>query len=151
MRLSFQQCIPYCWDRFDPTVPTLVMIGEKDDRTPAAVGYKGYRRFLATPGDDRFAVDRARAEEDARLAPTRPCAKSTNSSAFMECLVSKTVGGRVDPRQTRQVRREHLAPSAASSYSAAIAPSTETLLNELRNSGCSYPIWNNTPSLFYEY
>jgi hypothetical protein len=31
------------------------------------VGNKGYRRFLATPGDDRFAMDRAKAEEDAKF------------------------------------------------------------------------------------
>ena len=28
---------PYCWDKVDPTVSTLVMIGEKDDWTPAAL------------------------------------------------------------------------------------------------------------------
>jgi dienelactone hydrolase len=28
---------PYCWDKVDPTVPTLIMIGEKDDWTPAAL------------------------------------------------------------------------------------------------------------------
>jgi dienelactone hydrolase len=27
---------PYCWDGVDPSVPVLVMIGEKDDWTPAA-------------------------------------------------------------------------------------------------------------------
>jgi hypothetical protein len=31
------------------------------------VGNKGYRRFLATPGDDRFDIDRAKAEEDAKF------------------------------------------------------------------------------------
>ena len=31
------------------------------------VGSKGYRRFLATPGDDRFAIDQAKAEEDAKF------------------------------------------------------------------------------------
>jgi transposase len=31
------------------------------------VGNKGYRRFLATPGDGHFAIDRAKAEEDARF------------------------------------------------------------------------------------
>jgi hypothetical protein len=31
------------------------------------VGNKGYRRFLATPGDGRFAIDRAKAEEDAKF------------------------------------------------------------------------------------
>jgi hypothetical protein len=31
------------------------------------VGNKGYRRFLATPDDDHFAVDRAKAEEDAKF------------------------------------------------------------------------------------
>ncbi len=33
----------------------------------ALVGNKGYRRFLATPGDDHFAIDRAKAEEDAKF------------------------------------------------------------------------------------
>jgi hypothetical protein len=31
------------------------------------VGNKGYRRFLATQGDDHFAIDRAKAEEDAKF------------------------------------------------------------------------------------
>ena len=31
------------------------------------VGNKGYRRFLATQGDERFAIDRAKAEEDAKF------------------------------------------------------------------------------------
>jgi len=31
------------------------------------VGNKGYRRFLATPGDDHFAIDRAKAEGDAKF------------------------------------------------------------------------------------
>ena len=31
------------------------------------IGNKGYRRFLATPGDDHFAIDRAKAEEDAKF------------------------------------------------------------------------------------
>jgi hypothetical protein len=31
------------------------------------VGNKGYRRFLATPDDDHFVVDRAKAEEDAKF------------------------------------------------------------------------------------
>jgi hypothetical protein len=31
------------------------------------VGDKGYRRFLATPGDGHFAIDRAKAEEDAKF------------------------------------------------------------------------------------
>ena len=31
------------------------------------VGNKGYRRFLATPDDDHFAIDRAEAEEDAKF------------------------------------------------------------------------------------
>ena len=33
----------------------------------ALVGNKGYRRFLATPGDDHFVIDRAKAEEDAKF------------------------------------------------------------------------------------
>ena len=31
------------------------------------VGNKGYRRFLATRGDNHFAIDRAKAEEDAKF------------------------------------------------------------------------------------
>jgi dienelactone hydrolase len=31
---------PYCWDKVGPTVPTLIMIGEKDDWTPAALCQK---------------------------------------------------------------------------------------------------------------
>ncbi len=38
---------PYCWDKVDPTVPTLVMIGDKDDWTPAALcqAVKGKANF----------------------------------------------------------------------------------------------------------
>ena len=35
---------------------------KKGDKT--LVGNKGYRRFLATPDDDHFVIDRAKAEED---------------------------------------------------------------------------------------
>ncbi len=38
---------------------------KKGDKT--LVGNKGYRRFLATPGGDHFAIDRAKAEEDAKF------------------------------------------------------------------------------------
>jgi hypothetical protein len=31
------------------------------------IGNKGYRRFLATPGDGHFVIDRAKAEEDAKF------------------------------------------------------------------------------------
>ena len=37
---------------------------KKGDKT--LVGNKGYRRFLATPDDDHFVIDRAKAEEDVR-------------------------------------------------------------------------------------
>src|SRR5271170_476669 len=33
----------------------------------ALVGNKGYRRFLAKPGDGHFAIDQAKAEEDAKF------------------------------------------------------------------------------------
>jgi transposase len=38
---------------------------QKGDKS--LIGNKGYRRFLATPGDDHFAIDRAKAEEDAKF------------------------------------------------------------------------------------
>ena len=38
---------------------------KKGDKT--LVGNKGYRRFLATPDDDHFVIDRAKAEEDAKF------------------------------------------------------------------------------------
>jgi hypothetical protein len=38
-----------------------------EERRKCLVGNKGYRRFLATPDDDHFAVDRAKAEEDAKF------------------------------------------------------------------------------------
>ncbi len=46
---------PFCYDNVDPTVPTLVMIGEKDDWTPAAAcqKVKGKRslELVVYPGD----------------------------------------------------------------------------------------------------
>ena len=36
-------------------------------RDKTLVGNKGYRRFLATPDDDHFVIDRAKAEEDAKF------------------------------------------------------------------------------------
>ena len=44
------------------------------------VGNKGYRRFLATPDDDHFVIDRAKAEEDA-LVPQTPRRSSDRSRA----------------------------------------------------------------------
>ena len=41
---------------------------KKGDKT--LVGNKGYRRFLATPDDDHFVIDRAKAEEDAKFDGT---------------------------------------------------------------------------------
>ena len=45
---------PYCFDNVDPTVPTLVVIGEKDDWTPAAVcqsvKYKANFEGVVYPG-----------------------------------------------------------------------------------------------------
>lgn len=38
---------------------------KKSDKS--LVGNKGYRRFLATPDDDHFVIDRAKAEEDAKF------------------------------------------------------------------------------------
>ena len=38
---------------------------EKGDKT--LVGNKGYRRFLKTPDEDRFVIDRAKAQEDAKF------------------------------------------------------------------------------------
>src|SRR5208282_5968808 len=38
---------------------------QKGDKS--LIGNKGYRRFLATPGDDHFAIDWAKAEEDAKF------------------------------------------------------------------------------------
>ena len=35
--------------------------------TAAHLRVKGYRRFLATPDDDHFVIDRAKAEEDAKF------------------------------------------------------------------------------------
>ena len=39
-------------------------------RDKTLVGNKGYRRFLATPDDDHFVIDRAKAEEDAKFDGT---------------------------------------------------------------------------------
>ena len=47
---------PFCYDNVDPTVPTLVMIGEKDDWTPAAkcqaVTGKPNFEIVVYPGDN---------------------------------------------------------------------------------------------------
>jgi dienelactone hydrolase len=46
---------PYCWDGVDPSVPVLVLIGEKDDWTPAAlckaVTGKADFELVVYPGD----------------------------------------------------------------------------------------------------
>lgn len=61
---------PYCYDNVDPSVPTLVLIGEKDDWTPAAncqavtgkanfevVVYPGATHGFTEPFDKPFDVD----------------------------------------------------------------------------------------------
>ena len=61
---------PYCYDNVDPAVPTLVLIGEKDDWTPAAacqavtgktnfelVVYPGATHGFTEPFDKPFDVD----------------------------------------------------------------------------------------------
>ncbi len=61
---------PYCYDNVDPSIPTLVLIGEKDDWTPAAncqavtgktnfevVVYPGATHGFTMPFDKPFDVD----------------------------------------------------------------------------------------------
>lgn len=63
-------CYSYCCDNSDPSVPTLVLIGEKDDGTPAAacqavmgkanfkvVVYPGTTHGFTEPLDKPFDVD----------------------------------------------------------------------------------------------
>ena len=53
------------------------------------VGNKGYRRFLATPDDDHFAIDRAKAEEDAKFDGIFVLRTNTNLSPLDAMLCYK--------------------------------------------------------------
>ena len=62
----------------------------KGDKT--LVGNKGYRRFLATPDDDHFVIDRAKAEEDAKFDgisssfPTNARSLAARNHALLQTL-----------------------------------------------------------------
>ena len=53
------------------------------------VGNKGYRRFLATPDDDHFVIDRAKAEEDAKFDGIFVLRTNTNLSPLDAMLCYK--------------------------------------------------------------
>ena len=57
------------------------------------VGNKGYRRFLATQGDDRFAIDRAKAEEDAKFDGVFVLRTNADLSPLEAMLCYKIYGG----------------------------------------------------------
>ena len=85
------------------------------------VGNKGYRRFLATPGDDHFAIDRAKAEEDAKfdgvfvLADQRR-SLAARSHALLQAIVDGGAGVPHIQEPVRhaadlsQTRRDHSRP-----------------------------------------
>ena len=85
------------------------------------VGNKGYRRFLATPSDDHFAIDRAKAEEDAKFDGVFVLAHQRRSvAARSDALLQEIVegGARVPHLQgpvrhaaeLSQTRRDHSRP-----------------------------------------
>jgi transposase len=55
----------------------------------ALVGNKGYRRFLAKPGDGRFAIDQAKVEEDAKFDGVFVLRTNTRLSPLEAMLVYK--------------------------------------------------------------
>jgi transposase len=55
----------------------------------ALVGNKGYRRFLANPHEDHFAIDRAKAEEDAKFDGVFVLRTNTDLSPLEAMLVYK--------------------------------------------------------------
>ena len=69
---------------------------EKGDK--ALVGNKGYRRFLSAPEGDGFAIDRAKAEEDAKLdgvfvLRTNTPSNLASSSAFARSMTKRPSSG----------------------------------------------------------
>ena len=70
------------------------------------VGNKGYRRFLATPDDDHFAIDRAKAEEDAKFDGVFVLRTNADLSPLETMLVYKQLvdGGAGFPNLERPVR-----------------------------------------------
>jgi transposase len=57
----------------------------------ALVGNKGYRRFLANPDEGHFAIDRAKAEEDAKFDGIFVLRTNTDLSPLEAMLVYKTL------------------------------------------------------------
>ena len=85
------------------------------------VGNKGYRRFLATPGDDHFAIDRAKAEEDAKFDGVFVLRTNADLSPLeaMLCYKQSVDGGTGVPHveepvrhapDLSQTRRDHSRP-----------------------------------------
>jgi hypothetical protein len=73
---------------------------KKGDKT--LVGNKGYRRFLATPGDDHFVIDRAKAEEDAKFDGIFVLARTPISRRSKPCFATNICGwwsARSEPRK----------------------------------------------------
>ena len=68
------------------------------------VGNKGYRRFLATPNDGHFAIDRAKAEEDAKFDGVFVLRTNADLSPLEAMLCYKQLW-RVDIDQTWQFSR----------------------------------------------
>jgi hypothetical protein len=68
------------------------------------VGNKGYRRFLATPDDDHFVIDRAKAEEDAKFDGIFVLRTNTNLSPLDAMLCYKRLW-MVDIDQTWRLSR----------------------------------------------
>ena len=69
------------------------------------VGNKGYRRFLATHGDDRFAIDRAKAEEDAKFDGVFVLSNQCRSfAAGSDALLQSLEGGTGLPHIEKPVR-----------------------------------------------
>ena len=78
---------------------------KKGDKT--LVGNKGYRRFLATPDDDHFVIDRAKAEEDAKFDDSC-CARTPISRRSKRCFATNICGW----WSARSERRKACSPRA---------------------------------------
>ena len=66
------------------------------------VGNKGYRRFLATHGDDRFVIDRAKAEEDVKFDGVFVLRTNAVSRRSKRCFATSNYGGWNGPSERRR-------------------------------------------------
>jgi hypothetical protein len=78
---------PRSWLRWSASSPRATRQGDK-----ALVGNTGYRRYLKTIGDDHFAIDRAKIEEDKKLDGFSCCAPTPISIRSRPCSATSSYG-----------------------------------------------------------